>query len=372
MRIGIDCRLWDETGVGRYIRNLIEQLVVLDKENIYVFFALTKDISAISKVIKDKTNFFIVKTDIHWHGMEEQLLFPQVIKGGKVDLMHFPYFSVPYLYNDPFVVTIHDLILHHYPTGEATTLPRWLYYIKVRGYKAVMEHAVKKANKILTVSQATKQEIIDHFYINSDKIAVIYEGVDKKLQTPSHKLQVKKGKYFLHVGNVYPHKNCDRLVEAFKFLHETYEDVQLVFVGEKDYFMQKLEEKVADMRLEKSVLFTGGVDDDLLANYYSHAIATVIPSLMEGFGLPVLEAMSQKCLIIASDTPAMREIGKDAVLYCQPQSFSDIAKSMEKALQLPINERKKLIDRGEKVTASFSWQTMAQETIAAYESCIGI
>src|SRR5882672_11359440 len=128
MRIGIDARLWNETGVGRYIRNLVANLAQIDKTNEYVLFVKT------GFKIKDlgfkNDKWKIVETDIHWHTLKEQLLFPAVLNKENLDLMHFPYFSHPIFYNKPFVVTIHDLIMNHSLTGKASTFPYPLYLMK--------------------------------------------------------------------------------------------------------------------------------------------------------------------------------------------------------------------------------------------------
>jgi len=125
MRIGIDARLWNESGVGRYIRNLVKQLQILDKTNSYVLFVRSEDADRIKNhELKTKDdNWKFVITDIQWHTIEEQLLFPKILNKENLDLVHFPYFSVPIFYNKPYIVTIHDLILHNFPTGKASTMP---------------------------------------------------------------------------------------------------------------------------------------------------------------------------------------------------------------------------------------------------------
>jgi len=374
MTIGIDCRLWNETGIGRYIRNLVLELNKLDSSNIYVLFILATNEARI-KHYDLRKNFKIVIADIRWHSIEEQLLLPEILKKENLDLMHFPYFSVPILYNKPFVVTIHDLIIDHYPTGEATTLPPLVYQAKRLGYRYIIQTAAKKARKVITVSHATEEEIIDHLHIPKEKIVVTYEGIDSKMtnsQFPITKYQIPDTRYFLHVGNVYPHKNSNRLIDAFALLLKTHPDIQLIFVGKDDYFFQKLKKKVNTLGLEKSIIFTGLISDEELAAYYHHADAVIIPSLMEGFGLPTVEAIAQNCLVLASAIPSLKEICEDGALYFDPMKESDIAKCMEKALQLPIAKKKEIIANGKKKIADYSWEKMAKETISIYESSIGV
>ena len=370
MTIGIDCRLWNETGVGRYICNLVNELAKQDKKNTYVLFVLTKDISEVEGHVNE--NFKIVTVDIRWHSIEEQLLLPEILRKENVDLMHFPYFSVPVLYNKPFVVTIHDLIIDHYPTGEATTHNPVLYNIKRQGYKYIIKQAAKKARAVITVSHATEEEIIDHLGVEKKKLFVTYEGIGEKLIKSKHNAKKIENRFFLHVGNVYPHKNTDRLLRAFIIFLKTNPDIQIIFVGKEDFFFKKLKNKVNLLDLEKSVIFTGLVSDEELAGYYEQAEAVIIPSLMEGFGLPAVEAMAQSCLVLASDIPSLHEICEDSALYFDPLKEHDIAKCMEKALQLPIAKKKEIIAHGKKRINQFSWKKMAEETITIYEGCIGV
>ena len=146
MRIGIDARFWNESGVGRYVRNLINNLSEIDLVNEYVLFVSPK---FDNKIIKTKKNWKIITTNIRWHSLNEQLKFPNLLNKENLDLMHFPYFSVPIFYNRPFIVTIHDLILHHFATGEATTRSQLLYFLKLQAYKFVIKASSQKAKKII-------------------------------------------------------------------------------------------------------------------------------------------------------------------------------------------------------------------------------
>lgn len=367
MRIGIDARFWHETGVGRYIRNLVLELDKLNSEHEFVLFVKEQDENKIRSAVMNK-NFKIVPTAIHWHSVKEQLLFSRILQKERMDLMHFTYFSVPILYSGPFVVTIHDLIIHHFATGEATTLPFPLYKVKVEAYKHVISTAARKAVKIIAVSEATKKEVVDHLGVPENKITVTYEGVDLSLSKPKDRGSKNDyGKYFLHVGNVYPHKNAKRLVDAFEFIHE--EDVKLLFVGKKDYFMTKLENYVKKKNI-LNVEFLGFVKDDELEELYQNALATVVPSLMEGFGLPVLEALANKSLVIASDIPSLREVGKEALLYIDPLNITSLSAKMQHIVKDDPKNFESYKIRGLEIVKHFSWKDMTEATIRIYESCL--
>src|SRR3989338_1727069 len=377
MRIGIDVRLWNESGVGRYIRNLVGQLHKLGQKNEYVLFCLEKDEQEILNQVQDD-KFKVVRTNIRWHTIEEQIQFPKILNKETLYLVHFPYFSVPIFYKGSFVVTIHDLIINHFDTGEASTLPLGIYQLKRLGYKHVISHAINRAQKIITVSQATKKEIIDHYKVDPEKIVVTYEGIDKKISNfkfqISNKYQLPKGSYFLYVGNAYPHKNLVRLIDAFKqllvqdFVHKVHKDLKLVLVGKEDYFYRKLKKYVISNGIDHSLIFYGYVTDRELAELYKNAKALVSPARMEGFDLPVIEAMSNNCLVMLSDIVVHREIVGDAAFYFDPKNVSSIGGVFMRVLKKDdrIESQKK---KGLLLVKKFSWRDLTYKTLEVYESC---
>lgn len=369
MRIGIDCRLWSESGVGRYTRNLVQELLVLDDDHVYVLFVLLRDeenVKTVASKIKNR-NVKIVIADVRWHSIAEQIKFPKILFTEKLDVMHFPYFSLPIVYPKPFVVTIHDLIIHHFPTGQASTLPLPIYLAKVFGYKSVIQIAALRAKHILTVSHATKKEIVDHLKIHNQKITVITEGSSMNPTEKSMDSPVKNKKYFLYVGNAYPHKNLERLLRAFKSVVTNRGAVYLVMVGKKDYFYNRILEKVNQMGLTDNVIFVYSATDEELSSFYKNALALVMPSFMEGFGLPVLEAMSQKCPILVSDIPAFRELCHDTAYYFNPYDISEIQSRMEKTLTQEISRSRRQVLQAVERSKSYSWKKMAVETRKVYE-----
>jgi glycosyltransferase involved in cell wall biosynthesis len=369
MRIGIDARLWHETGVGRYIRNLIGQLEKIDKKNDYVLF-VQKGITLQDLAISNE-KFKLVETDIRWHTVDEQFLFHKVLENELLDLVHFPYFSIPILYNKPFVITIHDLIINHFPTGKASTLPLPVYYAKRFAYQYILKQAAKKSKKVISVSEETKREIVKHLKVSANKVVVTYEGIDDSLEKKKATSAPQLKNYFLYVGNAYPHKNVEQLIDAFKSVSKDYPDVKLALVGKKNYFYDRLEEKVKKLGLENTVLFLGGVSDEELTGLYQHAEALVFPSLMEGFGLPGLEAMQNECLVLASDIPVFKEIYQEAAVYFNPRESASIHATIRQVL----TEKKSFdqyIKKGKERGKTFSWEKMARETLHIYESSVSL
>lgn len=367
MRIGIDARLWNETGVGRYIRNLVWQLEKIDKKNNYVLFVSSG--TKVQGLIDTNKRFKIVETDIRWHTVREQMQFPKLLEKEKLDLIHFPYFSVPIYYKRPFVITIHDLIINHFPTGKASTLPLPLYHLKHVAYQFIMKQAAKKAQKIFTVSEATKLEIEDHLHVPADKVIVTYEGVDSNLANGKRQIAEGKEKYFLYVGNAYPHKNLEVLVRAYKTFADENKGTKLLFVGKEDFFYRRLKHNISEMKLDGSVVFRENIDDEELSELYTNAIALIAPSLMEGFGLPPLEAMARKCLVIASDIAAHREICGDAAVYFNPTEKDSLVQSLLDVMSNGNSKQfQEKIKSGSERIKFFSWEKMAKQTLAVYES----
>lgn len=360
MKIGIDARLIDETGVGRYIRNLIGELALLDKTNEYVVF-----LRAVAYDAFDPPNARWTKVcaDVPWHTISEQLVMPWIFLKARLNLVHIPYFNVPIFYPGKFIVTIHDLTILHFDTGKATTLPLLLYKLRRLGYFLALAVGLRRAQKIIAVSKTTKQEVVDHFQINPDKIVVTYEGVDEKI-TSDMRHATSKNKlisqpYFLYVGNAYPHKNLETLLRAFQERTE-----KLVFVGREDFFYRRIKSLVRTMKLDDRVIFFGQADDSQLANLYTHAVALVFPSLMEGFGLPALEAAVCGTPVICSDIPAFREILGHLGNYFQPTEFSRLRELIKGALRGKVkiptqDERKILLEK-------FNWHDMAAKTLHVY------
>lgn len=370
MRIGIDARLWNETGVGRYIRSLFHYLAEVDKENEYVWFLGKKEFETLEMPSKKWKK---IETNIHWHTLAEQLILPWIFYKQNLDLLHFPYFSFPILYPKKFVVTIHDLIFDHYKTGKASTLPRGFYIIKKFGYQIVLWASVRRAAKILTLSNDAKNEIADHYNAQKDKIVVTYES--GKLEDPNTNFhgkdfdQMRKLQpYILYVGNAHPHKNVEMLVLAMQKLRQK-RNMRLVLVGNDQFFYPKLLEFIKLKNALDFVTVVGSVPNDHIAAWYHFAQALVTASKMEGFGIPPLEAMSVGCPVIVSDIPVFHEVYGDAAIFFDNTNSSIIADTIDKTLSNKLL-LKTLVDRGYKKANSYSWKKTVVETAGVYKKVI--
>jgi glycosyltransferase involved in cell wall biosynthesis len=175
MRIGIDARMYgpESRGLGRYVQKLVDNLVAVDDVNEYFIILTSQNWDAFQTT---KPNFIKVLVPWHWYSLGEQIFLPFKLWRLKLDLMHFPHFNIPLLYRRKFVVTIHDLIISHYPDMRSTTLPKWLYRLKLAAYRLVLRRAVVNSSKIIVVSNFTKQDIERYYPRVADKIVVTYEG----------------------------------------------------------------------------------------------------------------------------------------------------------------------------------------------------
>ncbi len=369
MKIGIDCRLWSQTGVGRYIRNLVTELSKIDKTNEYVLFVRSRDLQGVKKQVSNIRRWKIVIADIRWHTVDEQLKLPRILNNEELDLMHFPYFSAPVFYKKPFVITIHDLIINHFPTGKASTLPKTFYHMKRVGYQYVIRRAVEKAEKIIVPLNAVKEDLVKTLDVASKKIVVTTEGFDKKILSKRKKYQTPTTRYVLYVGNAYPHKNLERLIRAFSlFRQEGFGDVQLILAGKDDYFYKKLEEKI-ERENYTGINFIHNVTDSDLSYLYQNSQFFISASLMEGFGLVALEAMANSSLVVLSDIPSFREVCSDAPVYFDPQSITDIKDKMVSAYKMSKMQKNNHAEKGIRRTEIFSWEKMARQTLQVYENC---
>src|SRR3989344_2672832 len=332
MKIGIDARLWNETGVGRYIRALVTHLMELDTKNEYVVFLRAREFH---KIHFSRSNWQTQIADVSWHSLAEQLEMPGIYKSHNLDLLHIPYFAVPFFTPQPYVVTIHDLTISRFATGLATTRPLPIYGLKRLGYNLVLTRALKRAHTIITVSQTVKQELLTEYQLPPDKVKVIYEAGE--LETTAAETKIKAPEpYLLYVGNAHPHKNLERLLAAFPLLKVEFPKLHLVLIGKRDYFYQRLEKQVAPDASD--IIFAGDVTNAELIYWYKHALALVFPTL---------------------------------AAYFDPYDTGQLVKTLTQILKNKT-WRQKLISQGHVQSKLYSWKKMAAATLNIYEDSLSL
>uniref|UniRef100_A0A832E0Q2 Glycosyltransferase family 1 protein n=1 Tax=candidate division WWE3 bacterium TaxID=2053526 RepID=A0A832E0Q2_UNCKA len=386
MRIGIDARVWGSSGrgVGRYIQNLVENLERADRSSAnsgkpqHEYFIFLREKGFDSYHPKSES-FHKVLADVPWYGMHEQVAMPGIFSAANLDLLHVPHFNAPLLYGRKMVVTIHDLTMLKFGGRATSTLPVPLFLAKRVGLRLVIENAVRRSAAVIVPSQFVKDDVAKTFGISLRKIFVTYEsgslvgkgriGQEREIENVLGKYRITKP-YFLYVGAFYPHKNVDRLVEAVKILNEKLKKpAQLVLVGGKDAFLERVVRKALEVGALRYISLTGHVTDADLIDLYLESAACVQPSLSEGFGLQTVEAMSLGVPVVQANASCLPEIGGDAALYFDPYDPQDIAEKLSQVLGKQA-VRQKLIEKGRARAKEFSWEKMARETLEVYRKVV--
>jgi glycosyltransferase involved in cell wall biosynthesis len=374
-RIGIDARFYGPVGkgLGRYTKEIVDNILRMDSEHFYVIFLSPENYDLFES---ENENVKKVLVKSRWYSWAEQIVFPWQIHKENLDLIHFTHFNVPILNNVKFVVTIHDLILTRFSTRRATMLSPLYYKMKYLAYKLVISRAIHKSEKIIAVSKFTKKDIEKKFKVKKDKIKVIYEGVsdlgiynnensdkDKKLLK---NYNIGDRRYLLYVGNAYPHKNLEGLLDIFKKIKKDFPSLLLVLVGGDDYFYQRLKKYAQSLNLSnKDVIFTNYVSDKDLASLYRNSLAYVFPSLYEGFGLPPLEAMAHNCPVVSSNRTSLPEILGEAALYFDPNNNIDVYEKLKKIIKNK-HLRQELVEKGKMQINQYNWFSSAYSTYKLY------
>lgn len=369
MKILIDGRWIKQTGIGRYIHQTLEQILLLDSTNEYVLLIRAQDQDSIKL---KAPNLFLLPVDIDWYGLKEQTQLLKIINDQKPDLVHFTNFNFPLRYKGKFVITVHDLTLLHYKNIRRNKLSKSIYGVKDQVMRLVLRQGVNRAKVVLVPSNYVKEDIAKAYHIRRNKIVVTHQSAQipyQRARVSLEKIGITKP-FLLYVGNAYPHKNLERLVIAFGELVTKYVlDYQLVIVGKKDDFHTALQEEVVKSGLQDRVIFTGFLDDAALAGLYKACSAYVFPSLSEGFGLPGLEAMSYGAPVISSSATCLPEVLGDGAVYFNPKSINNMAKVISQVL-IDKSTQEKLRKKGYKQIKKYSWKKTAEATLEVYEKVL--
>jgi glycosyltransferase involved in cell wall biosynthesis len=364
MRIGVDAReiIKGRNGKGWYVFHVLSNILKIDKQNTYFLYSDSEidlpDFANAQKII-------LKEKDLLWH-----LAMPKRLKADKIDLYWAPTSPiVPALIKIPTVFTIHDLTNLLFP--QTHTLKGRIIE------KIFLKTAIKKAKKIIAVSNATKNDVIKFFPKVQDKIQTTYLGFDQAFRktTPEECLsELKKRKlkpgYILFVGTLEPRKNVTTILEAYSKLGPDIQDAHpLVAVGSKGWKFGPIFEKVDELKLADKIKFLGYLTPEELAPIYNGASVFVLPSLYEGFGLPPLEAMACGAPVIVSNLSSLPEVVGEAGILVSPLDSDDLAKKITKILSDNVY-RQKLSEKSLLQSKKFSWQKTAEETLSIFNEII--
>ena len=369
MRVAIDARKLHDFGIGTYIRNLLRHLARTDHSTEYVLLCGEADLGVAAQL---GPNFRSVLEPSPNYSLREQVHVPWVLRRERPDLYHAPHYVLPAGVSCPSVVTIHDCIHLMFPQY----LPNRIAYAYAR---AQMWAAARRSDCILTVSEASKRDILNLFNVPPEKIVVVYNAIDSHFSvTPSDEAVARvreryqlNHKFVLYVGNIKPHKNLVRLIEAFDELRRGgFDDLKLLIIGDQISKLPALRRAVHRQKLHKQVRFLGYLPDDQLAILYRLASVFAFPSLYEGFGLPPLEAMASGTPVVTSNISSLPEVVGDAAVLVDPYEVDAIVDGLRRVLTNPAlaeDMRRKGIERARE----FSWERSVAKTWAVYQTIAG-
>lgn len=361
--ICLDARLYGiaHTGIGRYTENLIRFLPVNSSSHVLLI------VSPENEHNSDLDKFEKVVARFHPYAIPAQFEMLWIWLKYRPILLHATHSSIPALWPGKFVVTFHDLIRHQSHGPGSTTQKHFFYWFKYLGYLLVDKIALWRSQAIIVPSHYWEKVLISQYRIPQSKIYVTYEGVDKSIKPgkKSDSFSIPKP-FVVYTGNLYPHKNISVLLSAVKILQNK---IHLVLVGSKSVFTQRAQNLIQEKKLTSQVTLLGRLSDIQLSNLYSQASAFVFPSLIEGFGLPGLEAMACGLPVIAANASCLPEIYQNAALYFDPHDPQDLANKIYKVIT-DSDLCKDLSRRGIDQAKKYSWAKMSQQTWEIYQTIL--
>lgn len=356
----VDVRMINSSGIGTYLKNILPKIV---NQFRLILLGNKNELKSFNWVQKCK----IIQFNSKIYSFDEQVKYPFVVP--KSDLLWCPHFNVPLLpvKAKKIVCTIHDL--NHLAIGNNRVSLKYFYA------KRLYNNAVKKSNKIITVSNFSKSELLKYTKAIDRRVKVIYCGVSNVFSGNNHSKMTLKlpNKYILFVGNVKPHKNLITLLKAYNGLpKEMTNTYKLVILGRKEGFItpdKNIFSYIDNYNLWDNIYFTGYIDDDEVPLIYSEAKLFVFPSIYEGFGLPILEAMASGIPVISSNSSSLIEVGGEASIYFNPNNSKELQQKIE-ALLKDEKTRNKYIEKGLNQIKLFSWEASSEEHIKIFKKVI--
>ena len=368
LRIVIDTRHLRDFGIGTYIRNLLGALSRLDAENRYILVAHPEDLPELSAL---GANFELAPYQRRDTDPLDQLAFPWYLRHFSADLFHIPLNVVSIAMPSPYVVTVHDMSSLLF--DQQRTLRK-----NFRRYQ--FRRGLLRAERVIAVSHATREDIEELFRVPSERISVVYNAPDPAfLQDSATPEQVQRVleryqvdyPFLLYAGTIRPQKNIPRLIEAFAVVrgrledHPVYRDLRLIIIGDEISRYPAVRRAVIQTRVEAVVRFLGFVPLETLKVFYKTAAAFVFPSLYEGFGLPPLEAMACGTPVITSDTSSFPEVVGDAGILLDPKDAPAWTGELRRLLSDEVLSRE-LSRKGIEQARRFSWERAARETYEVF------
>ena len=376
MKVAIDIRRMTGFGIGTYIRNVVRTLARLDRESQYFLIGLPAKVDECGPL---PPTFQAVPLPDRESTLKGSFEFRAVVRRLQCDVVHIPHlFWIPRGLPCPYVVTVHDLLDHMYGARDRSSLRRSLHLQLTR-------RALRKAARVLAVSQFTKSEIARAFDVPDDRIEVVYNAIDERF-LHGHASQADRDliaeryqvnyPFLLYAGAIRPHKNVVRTIEAFSALKTELEkeqqlpDLKLIIIGDDLSGHPGLRRTVVRSGVQNDVCFLGFVPIEVLRIFYDVAKIFVFPSLYEGFGLPPLEAMAHGTPVVTSNTSSLPEVAGNAALLVNPENVFEIQRALQRALLDPAL-RTRMKQRGYEQAQRFSWTSSVSRILEIYREVAG-
>jgi len=366
--IAIDARKIRDFGIGTYIRNLVSELSQIDRENNYLILTgspgkeLLSDLPANFEVVLERSPVYSVR--------EYFTLSYRLLRMG-VDLYHATHYVLPAFLPCRTVVTIHDIIHLLYPEF----LPNRLAFFYA---SRMIRRSLHRGDRVIVVSRNTRDDLMEYFQIDGEKIEVIYNGIDNMFRQPLTDTDLERWlrnlglerPYVLFVGNPKPHKNLDNVVKAYARALEMHDFPHpLVCVGDKAGIAFKVRQRAEQLGIGNRLMLLGHVAQEALPAVYQGASLFLYPTLYEGFGLPVVEAMASNVPVITSNTSALKEVAAGYADLVSPLDVDSIARAIVQGVKDP-DHRDSLRKLGLRRSQEFNWRKTAERTLEIYRQAL--
>jgi len=359
MHIAIDARIINSS-TGRYVERLLTNLEKIDTKNTYSVLVRAKD--------KDywkprNKNFKVVIADFPNYSFPEQIGFYFLLRKIKPDLVHFCMPQQPLLYRGKRVTTVHDLTLVRFENIDMNPL---VYKTRKFIFTKLIRNVIERSDAIFTPTEYIRQDVLDftsqEYAPKVHKTLEAWDAVADKLEPIA---ELKNKKFIFFVGNAFPYKNVQLIVDSFVELYEKEPSLHLALAGKKDYFYEQIEQYAKEKGVLDRVHILGFISEGEKRWMFRNGVAYIIASLSEGFHIPGLEAMAEDCPVLSSNATCLPEVYGDAALFFDPHKSTELAHLIEKVMH-DSKLRQKMARLGKKRLGDFSWERMARETHAIY------
>lgn len=380
MRIGIDIRNIGKqrTGDETVFFNLVKNLAEIDNSNEYLLFTDIAGENIIQELkkklaIENKENFKIIFLNCPNKFVWNIWTLPAYLRKSPVDVYHTQYIT-------PFFVSKNIKIVTHIHDISFLAYPEFIKKSDLFFLKNLIPGSIRRADKVIAVSEFTKNEIIKYYKTDPGKIKVVYNAVGedflKSDYSGSELFEIRKKynlpeEFILYIGTLQPRKNIPILIQSFARIKEKIPEVKLVLAGNRNAhnFDDDIDNKIEELKISGSIIFPGFVDEEDKSALFQLAKAFVFPSLYEGFGIPILEAFASRVPVLTSDIPVHNEIIQNAAVFFDPESLDDLSEKLYNSL-VNQNLRDNLIDLGFQRVKFFSWKKSSEKMLEIYRELI--